>query len=147
MPAVEAPISVFFGMAYDENWMDRDGRYPCYQSAALSVVLGRVNNSFFVMPVRRHCLVTMENRGKQEGTLYYMIEGSWGRVIASGFFGLSKWRDGLPQSGGTGIRVVFSCCVSADASDDTRESIHRARYMRCGKVFCRHHAGGRNQRE
>lgn len=88
VPAVEAPISAFFGMAYDENWTDRDGRYPCYQSAALSVVPGRGYNSYFVMPFRRHCLVTMENRGEQEETLYYMIEGYRGRGTASGFFGL-----------------------------------------------------------
>ena len=61
-PSVEAPLSAFFGMAYDENWTDRDGRYPCYQSAALSVAPGRGYNSYFIMPFQKHCRVTIENK-------------------------------------------------------------------------------------
>jgi hypothetical protein len=78
-PSVEAPISAFFGMAYDENWTDRDGRYPCYQSAALSVNPGRGYNSYFLMPFQKHCRVTVENRCNEPRTLYYMIEGFQGR--------------------------------------------------------------------
>jgi hypothetical protein len=78
IPAVKAPLSAFFGMAYDENWEDRDGRYPCYQSAALSVVPGRGCNSFFFMPFLQHCRITVENRGVKEEPLYYMIEGYQG---------------------------------------------------------------------
>ena len=87
-PAVEAPISAFFGMAYDENWADRDGRYPCYQSAVLSIAPGRGLNSYFVMPFLRHCLVTLENRGSREETLFYMIEGVRGEGALSGLNGL-----------------------------------------------------------
>ena len=34
-PSVEAPISAFFGCAYDENFKDRDGRYPVLNSAPI----------------------------------------------------------------------------------------------------------------
>ena len=32
-PSVEAPLSAFFGCAYDENFVDRDGKYPVLNSA------------------------------------------------------------------------------------------------------------------
>jgi hypothetical protein len=83
IPAVEAPLSAFFGMAYDESWEDRDGKYPCYQSAVLSIVPGRGCNSYFAMPFLRHCCVTVENRGNKEETLYYMIEGYQGKPAFS----------------------------------------------------------------
>ncbi|MCQ2446310.1 MAG: DUF2961 domain-containing protein, partial [Clostridia bacterium] len=32
-PSVEAPVSAFFGMAYDENPVDAEGKYPVLNSA------------------------------------------------------------------------------------------------------------------
>jgi len=104
-PAVEAPISAFFGMAYDENWTDRDGRYPCYQSAVLSIAPGRGLNSYFVMPFLRHCLVTLENRGSREETLFYMIEGVRGEGALSGLNGLYGVR--CPDNGEEGKGWYF----------------------------------------
>ena len=74
-PSVEAPLSAFFGCAYDENFVDRDGRYPVLNSAMLLVAPGRGCNCFFEMPFRRRCRVTMENRGDKEEALYYIITG------------------------------------------------------------------------
>lgn len=37
MPSVEAPLSAFFGCAYDENFEDRDGNYPVLNSALMLV--------------------------------------------------------------------------------------------------------------
>ena len=34
-PSVEAPISAFFGTAYDENFVDRDGKYAVLNSAQI----------------------------------------------------------------------------------------------------------------
>ena len=61
-PSVEAPLSAFFGCAYDENMEDMDGRYPVLNSALLLVAPGRGFNSYFEMPFRSHCRITMENR-------------------------------------------------------------------------------------
>ena len=36
-PSVEAPISAFFGTAYDENFVDRDGKYAVLNSAKILV--------------------------------------------------------------------------------------------------------------
>ena len=74
-PSVEAPLSAFFGCAYDENFVDRDGRYPVLNSAMLLVAPGRGYNCFFEMPFRRRCRVTMENRSGREEALYYIITG------------------------------------------------------------------------
>ena len=40
-PSVEAPLSAFFGCAYDENFVDRDGKYPVLNSAMMLVAPGR----------------------------------------------------------------------------------------------------------
>ena len=74
-PSVEAPLSAFFGCAYDENFTDRDGRYPVLNSAVMLVAPGRGYNCFFEMPFGRSCRITMENRGSQPENLYYIITG------------------------------------------------------------------------
>lgn len=40
-PSVEAPVSAFFGTAYDENFVDRDGKYAVLNSAQILVAPGR----------------------------------------------------------------------------------------------------------
>lgn len=82
-PSVEAPISAFFGMAYDENFADTDGRYPTLNSALMLVAPGRGYNSYFEMPFAKHCRITIENRSDKEQSLYYMITG---------------WRGELPEN-------------------------------------------------
>ena len=58
-PSVEAPVSAFFGCAYDENFADRDGRYPVLNSAMVLVAPGRGYNCYWEMPFRKHCKVYM----------------------------------------------------------------------------------------
>lgn len=84
-PSVEAPLSAFFGMAYDENFADIDGRYPTLNSTLMLVAPGRGYNSYFEMPFRKSCRVTMENRSAGVQTLYYMISG---------------WKGSLPENTG-----------------------------------------------
>ena len=56
-PSVEAPLSAFFGCAYDENFVDRDGKYPVLNSAMMLVAPGRGYNSYFEMPFHKSCLL------------------------------------------------------------------------------------------
>lgn len=79
-PSVEAPLSAFFGCAYDENFKDRDGNYPVLDSSKILVAPGRGYNSYWEMPFRKWCHITMENRSDKPQTLYYMIEGWKGEV-------------------------------------------------------------------
>lgn len=74
-PSVEAPLSAFFGCAYDENFEDRDGKYPAFSSAVMMTAPGRGFNSYFEMPFQKHCRITMENRSTEEKTLFYCITG------------------------------------------------------------------------
>lgn len=86
-PSVEAPISAFFGCAYDENFEDVNGSYITLNSAMILTAPGRGYNSYFEMPFRKRCKITMENRGGRSETLYYMISGWKGRIDeGSGYF-------------------------------------------------------------
>lgn len=51
-PSVEAPISAFFGTAYDENFVDRDGKYAVLNSAQILVAPGRGLNCYWEMPFK-----------------------------------------------------------------------------------------------
>ena len=44
-PSVEAPISAFFGCAYDEQLLDQNGNYPVLNSLPLLVSPSRAYNS------------------------------------------------------------------------------------------------------
>lgn len=79
-PSVEAPISAFFGCGYDENLTDTEGKYPVLNSSMLLVAPGRGLNSYFEMPFKKHCRISMENRSDKPETLYYMISGWLGEV-------------------------------------------------------------------
>jgi len=74
-PSVEVPMSAFFGYAYDENFKDIDGKYPCLNSSMMLVAPGRGLNSYWKMPFAKHCKVTVENRGETDLHLYYIISG------------------------------------------------------------------------
>ncbi len=63
---MEAPLSAFFGCAYDENFVDRDGKYPVLNSAMMLVAPGRGYNSYFEMPFHKRARITMENRGDKD---------------------------------------------------------------------------------
>ena len=84
-PSVEAPLSAFFGSAYDENFETIEGKYAVLNSAMMLVAPGRAYNSYFEMPFRSHCRITVENRGPRRETLFYMISG---------------WRGAIPENAG-----------------------------------------------
>ena len=79
-PSVEAPISAFFGCGYDENFSDIDGKYPVLNSSMILVAPGRGYNSYFEMPFKKHCRITVENREATDKHLFYMISGWLGDV-------------------------------------------------------------------
>ncbi len=105
-PSVEAPISAFFGCAYDENFADIDGRYPVLNSAMLLVAPGRGLNSYWSMPFRRHCRITMENRGSQTESLYYCITGSYGPVPENAGYFHASYRQAHPVEKGRTYTVI-----------------------------------------
>lgn len=65
-PSVEAPVGAFFGMAWNV--------YSPLSSLAMTVNPGSAFNSYWKMPFRKSCKITMENIGEDAMTLYYQID-------------------------------------------------------------------------
>lgn len=63
-PSVECPVGDFFACGW--------GKYAPVSSLAVCVNPGSAFNCYWEMPFRRHCRITMENRG-EDMTLYYQI--------------------------------------------------------------------------
>lgn len=105
-PSVEAPISAFFGCAYDENFKDRDGNYIVLNSAKILTAPGRGFNSYWEMPFEKHCRITMENRGKKEETLYYMISGWHGEIPESAGYFHAAYRQEHPVTKGRAYTII-----------------------------------------
>jgi len=105
-PSVEAPLSAFFGMAYDENFADVDGKYPTLNSALMLVAPGRGLNSYFEMPFRKHCRITMENRSGSVQPLFYMITGWKGEIPEDAGYFHAVYRQEHPVQKGRSYVVL-----------------------------------------
>ena len=105
-PSVEAPVSAFFGCAYDENFKDIEGKYAVLNSAMMLVAPGRGYNCYFEMPFRKHCRITMENRGANTETLYYMISGWHGETEPEAGYFHAVYRQEHPVVKGRSYTVV-----------------------------------------
>ena len=105
-PSVEAPISAFFGCAYDENFRDIDGKYPVLNSSMILVAPGRGYNSYFEMPFKKHCRITVENRGDNRNTLYYMISGWHGEIPENSGYFHAVYRQEHPVQTGRSYTVL-----------------------------------------
>lgn len=105
-PSVEAPISAFFGCAYDENFKDRDGNYIVLNSAKILTAPGRSFNSYWEMPFAKHCRITMENRGKKEETLFYMISGWYGEIPQDVGYFHAAYRQEHPVTKGRAYTII-----------------------------------------
>lgn len=105
-PSVEAPISAFFGSAYDENFQDREGRYPVLNSSMILVAPGRGFNCYWQMPFRKHCRITMENRGSETHELYYIITGCKGELPENTGYFHAAYRQEHPVQKGRSYTIL-----------------------------------------
>ena len=64
-PSVECPVGDFFCMGW--------GRYAQISSLAICVNPGSAFNSYWEMPFRKRCRMTLENLGDERMTLYYQV--------------------------------------------------------------------------
>jgi hypothetical protein len=64
-PSVEVPVGDFFAAGW--------GRYGQVSSLAVAVNPGSAFNSYWVMPFRRSCRITLENIADEPMTLYYQV--------------------------------------------------------------------------
>jgi len=65
-PSVEAPLGDFFGMGWCE--------YAHLNSLAICVNPGSAFNSYWVMPFRKKCKITLENIAPQKVSIYYQVD-------------------------------------------------------------------------
>jgi hypothetical protein len=64
-PSVECPLGDFFGMGW--------GRYAPLNSLAICVNPGRAFNSYWEMPFRKRCRITVTNLASEETCLFYQV--------------------------------------------------------------------------
>lgn len=64
-PSIEVPVGDFFACGW--------GEYAHVNSLSVIVNPGSGFNSFWVMPFRKSCKITMENIGSKETTLFYQV--------------------------------------------------------------------------
>jgi hypothetical protein len=78
-PSVEVPVGDFFG----QGW----GEYATLASLPIAVNPGSAFNSYWVMPYRKKCKITMENIDEKDMVLYYQIDYTVTQVPAdAGYF-------------------------------------------------------------
>lgn len=65
-PSVECPIGDFFACGW--------GQYAQVSSLAVCVNPGSAFNSYWQMPFKKRCIITIENRWKYPATLFYQID-------------------------------------------------------------------------
>ncbi len=66
VPSVEVPLGDFFACGW--------GEYAQISSLAVCVNPGSALNSYWVMPFRQHCRITVENLNRERVTLYYQVD-------------------------------------------------------------------------
>ncbi|MDX9974242.1 MAG: DUF2961 domain-containing protein [FCB group bacterium] len=76
-PSVEAPVGDFFAAGWGM------GNEPRITSLAVCVNPRSGLNSYWQMPFRKHCKVTMENMGDKRATVYYQIDYTLEKVKKS----------------------------------------------------------------
>jgi len=89
-PSVECPVGDFFGMGW--------GVYAHLSSLAICVNPGSAFNSYWTMPFRKKCKITMENIDeKNEMTLFYQVDYTLTDVPADAAYFHAQWRRANPN--------------------------------------------------
>lgn len=88
-PSVEVPVGDFFGMGW--------GEYAHLNSLAMCVNPGRAFNSYWQMPFRKKCKITMENIDVKPTRLYYQIDYALADVPADAAYFHAQFRRPRPD--------------------------------------------------
>jgi hypothetical protein len=90
-PSVEVPVGDFFGMGW--------GEYAHLNSLAVTVNPGSAFNSYWVMPFRKRCRITMENIGHERMILYYQVDYTLTDVPDDAAYFHAQYRRSNPTKG------------------------------------------------
>jgi hypothetical protein len=90
-PSIEAPVGDFFGMGW--------GQYAHLNSLAMTVNPGSAFNSYWVMPFRKKCRITMENINTEDMVLYYQVDYTLTDVPDDAAYFHAQFRRNNPTKG------------------------------------------------
>lgn len=90
-PSVEVPVGDFFGMAW--------GEYAHLNSLPVTVNPGSAFNSYWVMPFRKKCRITMENIAAERMVLYYQVDYTLTSVPDDAAYFHAQFRRNNPTKG------------------------------------------------
>jgi hypothetical protein len=90
-PSIEVPVGDFFGMAF--------GEYAHLNSLPVTVNPGSAFNSYWVMPFRKKCRITMENIGDEKMILYYQVNYTLTPVPDDAAYFHAQFRRSNPTKG------------------------------------------------
>ena len=90
-PSIEVPVGDFFGAGW--------GEYAHLNSLAMTVNPGSAFNSYWVMPFRKKCRITMENINTERMILYYQIDYTLTSVPDDAAYFHAQFRRSNPTKG------------------------------------------------
>ncbi len=91
-PSVEVPVGDFFGMGW--------GEYAPLNSLAVTVNPGSAFNSYWVMPFRKKCKITLQNINTEKMVLYYQVDFTLTNVPNDAGYFHAQFRRSNPTEGG-----------------------------------------------
>lgn len=90
-PSIEAPVGAFFGMGWN--------KYAPLNSLAMTVNPGSAFNSYWQMPFRKKCKITMENVSIHPMVLYYQVNYAETEVANDEAYFHAQYRRSNPTEG------------------------------------------------
>ncbi|WP_104383185.1 MULTISPECIES: glycoside hydrolase family 172 protein [Sphingobacterium] len=90
-PSIEAPVGAFFGMGWN--------KYAPLNSLAMTVNPGSAFNSYWQMPFRKKCKITMENVSIHPMVLYYQVNYAETEVANDEAYFHAQYRRSHPTEG------------------------------------------------
>jgi len=100
-PSVECPLSDFFAAAWFDNSKGAcDDNFAQLNSAMIAINPNRALNCFWVMPFRKHAVITIENRGEKMHPIFYQINYSLMDVPEEAAYFHAQFRCALPLKKG-----------------------------------------------
>ena len=88
-PSVEAPVGAFFGMGWNA--------YSPLNSLPVTVNPGSAFNSYWKMPFRKKCRITMENIDDRAMSLYYQVDYTLTKVADNEGYFHAQFRKSTPK--------------------------------------------------
>lgn len=97
IPSVECPLSDFFACGWTDNSLAPTGG-PSVQINSVPIIVNpnRGLNCFWKMPFRKHCCITMENRGQENRYCYYQVNYSLEEVDQDESYFHTQYRISTP---------------------------------------------------